>query len=385
MSKPASIRYPSMLMLGSAGRNAGKTELACSLIRRFASSREIVGVKTTAIDHLNGECPRGGKGCGVCTSLQGPFCITEETSGPPGKDTTRMLEAGAARVLWLRCLKSSLEQGAKALIKTIGEGAVSICESNSLRAALTPGAFIIVKDKASPGFKASAKQVLEYADRIVLSDGVSFDLDLARVRLMGNRWGIKEDAAAIVLAGGESNRMGREKGLLPVGGRPLIEHVAAQLSPHFDELIIGANTSSSYAFPGARLVSDARPGIGPLMGIYSCLQASRNHTNVVVACDIPDVPMPLLRRMIELSRDCDAVIPTRGEGIFEPLFAVYNRTIIPALRGVLERGSRKISHVFGLARVRYIQLSAGFRLENLNTMRDYEDYLGRCKDGSLDL
>ena len=121
------IANPSMFMVGSAGRNAGKTELACALLRRFAQARQMVGVKTTAIDHMNGECPRGGEGCGVCTSLEGPFCITGETCGPPGKDTTRMLEAGAVSVLWLRCLKSHLERGARALIDAIGPNTVCVC------------------------------------------------------------------------------------------------------------------------------------------------------------------------------------------------------------------------------------------------------------------
>ncbi|MBN2207805.1 MAG: NTP transferase domain-containing protein [Candidatus Coatesbacteria bacterium] len=371
------IDYPSMFMVGSAGRNAGKTELACALIRRSCGSHELVGVKVTAVDEMNGECPRGGEGCGICTSLQASFCISEETTGPPGKDTTRMLEAGAARVLWLRCLKSHLEQGARALIQAIGRDTVCVCESNSLRRVLRPGAFIVVREKDSCELKASAEDVLEYADRVVISDGIRFDFDLQRVELLSNRWGIRENAAAIVLAGGASNRMGCDKSLLPVDGRPLIEHVAAQLAPHLDELIISTSDRSVHAIPGAKMVADAETGIGPLMGICTCLQASSKDTNAVVACDIPEVDVLLLRRMIALSEDCDAVIPTRGEGIFEPLFAVYNKSIIPAMRSLLERGSRKISDVFNHARVRYPEIGQTIELKNLNTMTDYRDYIRR--------
>ena len=371
------IANPSMFMIGSAGRNAGKTEFACTLLRRFARRRELVGVKVTAIDQMNGECPRGGEGCGVCTSLKGVLCITDETTGPPGKDTTRMLEAGAARVLWLRCLKSHLEQGAKTLIEAMGPDAVCVCESNSLRRVLKPGVFVIVKDKKSSGFKASAEDVLQYADRVVLSDGGQFDLDLDRVELQDNKWALKEDAAAIVLAGGDSGRMGCDKSLLPVDGRPMIQHITEQLAPHFSQVIVSANDPPQYEFLELPVIPDISPDSGPLMGIFSSLLASSMDVNAVVACDIPEINLPLLRRMIAVSEGFDAVIPTRGKGIFEPLFAVYNKSIIPAMRGVLARRSRKISHVFEHVHVRYLELGETPDLTNLNTMKDYEDYIAR--------
>ena len=362
-------------MVGSAGRNAGKTELACALLRRFAKAHDVVGVKVTAIDEMNGECPRGGEGCGVCTSLEGPFCITAETSGPPGKDTARMLEAGATRVLWLRCLKSHLELGARALIDAIGPDTVCVCESNSLRRVLKPGVFVIVKDKDSRGFKASAEDVLEFADRVVLSDSASFDLNLDRVELPGNRWALVEDATAVVLAGGASYRMSCDKCMLPIDGRPMAQHISQQLIPHFTEVIVSANDPQRYKFLNLPIVPDIAPGMGPLGGIFSSLLASSSDRNAVVACDIPEVNVPLLRRMIVLLKGFDAVIPKRGEGLFEPLFAAYDKSIIPAMRSLLDRGCRKVSDVLNHARVRHLELTEAFELKNLNTMMDYEDYV----------
>ena len=135
------IEQPNMLMIGSAGRNIGKTELACRLIRKFNPRIDIVGIKVTAIQEKGGKCPRGGEGCGVCTSLQGNYCITEERSGPPGKDTTKLLEAGAEKVYRLCVLKDHLEEGFVALMESIGDRAISICESNSLRQIVEPGLF----------------------------------------------------------------------------------------------------------------------------------------------------------------------------------------------------------------------------------------------------
>ena len=100
------INIPGMIMIGAGDRNIGKTEFACSLIRKFSSRRNIIGIKVTTIDETRGGCPHGGDGCGVCASLQGNFCITEETDSKPDKDTCRMLAAGATKVFWLRVLKS---------------------------------------------------------------------------------------------------------------------------------------------------------------------------------------------------------------------------------------------------------------------------------------
>ena len=70
------IKLDKMLMIGSAGSNVGKTELACALLNTFGKNHDIVGIKVTTIKDKDGQCPRGGEGCGVCSSLDGNFCIT---------------------------------------------------------------------------------------------------------------------------------------------------------------------------------------------------------------------------------------------------------------------------------------------------------------------
>ncbi|UCC99737.1 MAG: hypothetical protein JSW66_07605, partial [Phycisphaerales bacterium] len=91
-------------MIGSAGANVGKTELACAILRKFGERDNIIGIKVTTIDDKNGQCPRGGQGCGVCSSLDGVFCITEESDTCSEKDTSRLLTSGASRVFWLQVL-----------------------------------------------------------------------------------------------------------------------------------------------------------------------------------------------------------------------------------------------------------------------------------------
>ncbi len=113
-------------MVGAGDRNAGKTEFTCSLIRKFSSQHNIIGIKVTTIGEVKGNCPRGEVGCGVCPSLKGDFSITEETDSQSDKDTCRMLASGAARVFWLRALKTHLKEGIIALQDVVGDAANSV-------------------------------------------------------------------------------------------------------------------------------------------------------------------------------------------------------------------------------------------------------------------
>jgi len=181
-----------MLMIGAAGRNVGKTDLVCDIIAAFADSAQIVGVKVTTIDEKRGKCPRGGAGCGVCSSLDGDFCITEETDGPADKDTVRMLAAGAQRVFWLRVLKAHLHKACQALQQKIGAGVVSVCESNSLRLVARPDLFLMVQDQSSECYKPSAAGVRELADRVVLHNHGNVDLVVSDIYLEKHRWMLHE-------------------------------------------------------------------------------------------------------------------------------------------------------------------------------------------------
>lgn len=369
------LKIPGMLMIGSAGRKAGKTELACALIRKFSAGRKIIGVKVTAIAARDGTCPRGGKGCGVCSSLAGNFFISEETGALPHKDTARLLAAGAARVFWLRVLKSCLAEGSMALVDVMGRDALIVCESNSLRKVVEPGLFLIVAERGSREYKVSAASVRNYADRIVRFDGRKFDMDLNRISVGDGNWSLKEQATAIVLAGGESRRMGKNKALLPVNGRPMIEHVCAQLRNQFDQILVSADEAEKYAFLEWDVVRDRIPGWGPLMGMASALERSANDLNFVVACDMPDIDMTFARCLLSAARGYDAVVPRTGARLFEPLFAVYRKTVLRVMRDLLKAGERRIRPVFDHCRVKYIEWPNSKRPQNLNTLEEYKAYL----------
>lgn len=383
------IKLDNMLMIGSAGANVGKTELACAILRKHSKNRKIVGIKVTAVQEKNGQCPRGGTGCGVCSSLEGVFCITEEKSIDTDKDTSRLLAAGADSVFWLQVLKEHLLEGVTALLDMIGPDAVSICESNSLRQVVEPGLFLMAISHESRSWKDSARKVKHYADRIVVSDGEKFDLDISLIELIGDKWELRPDckpaktsATAIIMAGGASSRMGNDKTLLPVNGRPMIERVCDQLRGHFDQILISANEPDKLAFLGLEVVPDEIPGEGPLMGVASALEASSSELNFIVACDIPHIDIGCIEEMLALAdrSGADMVVPVTGKDKFEPLFAVYRKSVLEAARKLLASGGRKITDIFALCKVKYIDLHDADWLINLNTRAEYEKFTKEHSD-----
>jgi molybdopterin-guanine dinucleotide biosynthesis protein A len=367
------IKLDGMLMIGSAGANVGKTELACTLIKKFGKTSDITGIKVTTIRAKDGQCPRGGLGCGVCSSLDGDFCITEETGSKSKKDTVRLLAAGAKRVFWMRVLKKRLKEGLTALLDTIEPDAISICESNSLRQVVEPGLFIMVKARNLKSWKSSAWEVKEYADKIIITGPDGFDFDLNQIKLTGNKWTLKENATAIIMAGGGSSRMGIDKSMLQIKDRPIIEHIRDQLRGTFDQILISTNEAEKYAFLGCDCVPDKIPNQGPLMGIASALGASDNKLNFVIACDIPHIDIRFVRKMLAEAQAADMVIPTNGNGKHEPLFAIYNKSALKNIKQVLSSGKRKISDAFTQCKVKYINLGAK-QFINLNTTEEYEEF-----------
>jgi len=380
MLKNKMTKLDGMLMIGAAGANVGKTELACALIKKISKSTDVVGIKVTTIRVKDEQCPRGGQGCGVCSSLDGNFHILEETDSNSHKDTARLLAAGAKRVFWLRVMKKRLEEGLTALLNIIGPDAVSICESNSLRQVVEPGLFLIVKARNSKAWKSSARNVKQYADRIVVSgqgnhtgSPLRFDFDLEQIKLSDKKWVMQEKATAIILAGGDSSRTGVDKSMLLIKGRPIIEHICDQLRGTFAQILISADEVEKYAFLGCDCIPDKISGQGPLMGIASALGASANELNFVVACDIPHIDIRFVRKMLAEAQAVDMVIPVTGSDKYEPLFAIYNKSALKAMNKVLSSGKRKISDAFGHCKVKYINLKAK-QLTNLNTMAEYEEF-----------
>ncbi len=143
----------------------------------------------TAIKDRDGPCPRGNDdGCGVCSTVDENFLITEEKGLPVGKDTSLMVESGAVRVYWMRVLHEHLAEGVAELMRRVGSGAICIGESNSLRTVVEPDLFIIARDRKATSIKPSSRAVLHLAHRVVLSDTRGVDISLDDFDIEGGEW-----------------------------------------------------------------------------------------------------------------------------------------------------------------------------------------------------
>jgi len=186
--------------------------------------------------------------------------------------------------------------------------------------------------------------------------------------------------SAVVLAGGQSQRFGKEKSLLLVDQQPLLARTVQTLASLSDDIIVVTNEPARYEaldLP-VRFVPDERRGVGSLMGIYSGLKAARRPQALTVACDMPLLNLDLLRYMLGLVEGYDVVIPRMGD-LLEPLHAIYGRACLPAMARLLEQGRRQIVAFFPEVRVRYVQEDEIDRFDalhlsffNVNTPQDWE-------------
>jgi len=167
------------------------------------------------------------------------------------------------------------------------------------------------------------------------------------------------EITAIILAGGRSLRLGRNKALEAIGSKSLIEYIIERLGPLTNRFLIATSQGQSDlpVICDAEVLVDIYPGKGPLGGIYTGLLASGTSHNVVVASDMPFINIELLRYMIELSLDFDVVIPRLREGMIEPLHAVYSKNCLNNMKTQLEQGYLKISYLLDTVRVRYVEIA----------------------------
>lgn len=165
--------------------------------------------------------------------------------------------------------------------------------------------------------------------------------------------GVKLEACGVILAGGRSSRMGRNKALLTLGGEPLIQRLARRFSAWFPQVVIVTNSPEEYAFLGVPMVSDRVPGLGPLAGLEAGLRASRYQYAFFCAVDMPFINEALVRFMVQSAPGYDIVVPVVG-GEYEPMHAVYGRGCLPSISRNLEARRLRLISVFDDVRVREI-------------------------------
>lgn len=142
--------------------------------------------------------------------------------------------------------------------------------------------------------------------------------------------------SGILLAGGMSERMGREKGVMKIGDLFLYQYPLKVLENLCDEIIISTckNFYKALDFP---IVCDELEGIGPIGGIYTSLKASSNDLNIVLSYDMPLVSTELLEYLITQVEDYDMIVPALSPRRPEPLCAVYRKSMTGILKELVDQ------------------------------------------------
>jgi molybdenum cofactor guanylyltransferase len=153
--------------------------------------------------------------------------------------------------------------------------------------------------------------------------------------------------SGVVLCGGKSSRMGRDKAELAVGSRSLLEHAAALLAQLTPDVRLACGSQARYAELKLPLVLDRVADAGPLAGLESALASARPGLVIAIACDMPRLEASVLQALVDRahSGDLDVAMLCSERGL-EPLCAVWSTRMSGAVRAALDARQFKMTSVF---------------------------------------
>jgi molybdopterin-guanine dinucleotide biosynthesis protein A len=189
---------------------------------------------------------------------------------------------------------------------------------------------------------------------------------------------IYEYLTGIVLVGGASQRMGRNKAFLELNGRALIDIVVDRMAQMCAEVLVVAGDARPYDGLGVPVVEDRFRDVGVLGGLHAGIEAATHELTMAVGCDMPFLNPDLLRAFAGWATGFDVVVWRQGENV-EPLHAAYRRTCIPAMESVIRANRRRVISFFPQVRVRYVTTEEVIPFDpdlrsfrNINTPEEWE-------------
>lgn len=184
--------------------------------------------------------------------------------------------------------------------------------------------------------------------------------------------------SGIVLAGGQSSRMGTDKAALPWGESDLLNAQLNMLASVCEELIVVSTIPREILRHEVHLVADQFVGCGPLGGLEAGLAVARTEVCFVTACDMPFLNAGSIQYLVQAAELFDAAVPFVTGG-WHPLYAAYQTTCLPLIRSQLQAGRFRLSELLGSLRVRPVageelvafcpELSM---LQNINTPEEWQ-------------
>lgn len=206
--------------------------------------------------------------------------------------------------------------------------------------------------------------------------------------------------SAIVLAGGFSKRLGQDKGLINLAGKPLLTHVLDRIVGVVDETVVVVSSESQkrkyedLAKRNARIAVDKDKAQSPLIGALTGFENIHNEYLLLLPCDAPFVSDKIVSLLFDLCANRSAVIPKWPNRFIEPLQAVYHtKSAQAAAEGALEDGKMDLQSMIALLRgVRYVSTMVLQQIDsklltffNINTPDDLKkaEYLLKLKEHEL--
>jgi molybdopterin-guanine dinucleotide biosynthesis protein A len=188
---------------------------------------------------------------------------------------------------------------------------------------------------------------------------------------------IRDNVTGVILVGGQSRRMGRDKAFLQIAGKTLFEQVLAVFKASFDRIVLVGGRAERFAGYGIPVLPDIYPG-SALGGLYTGLWHAETEYIFVSSCDLPFPNRELLFYLCSLRDGFDAVVPNPAHG-FEPLFAAYEKSCLGPMREFLENGNFCAYAYYPQIRARYVRDAElahidrdGRSFLNVNTPEEFE-------------
>ena len=176
---------------------------------------------------------------------------------------------------------------------------------------------------------------------------------------------VNSEITGVVLAGGQSRRMGFNKAEAEVNGESMLNRMIEKLHEVTSTIFV---SSGSITYPDIFLpqIHDEFPDCGPLGGIYSTLKASTSMLNLIVSCDIPLISVSLLKYIVSKAEESEALLtlPVDSTGQQQILCAVYHKDIVPILKQQIDADQFKMKSILDLVPVEYITISKEHPLFN---------------------
>jgi len=175
--------------------------------------------------------------------------------------------------------------------------------------------------------------------------------------------------AAIILAGGQSKRMGRDKAFLEWRGQTFIQHLIDAVLPLTREVYLSGDSQKLKTL-GFKIITDEIQNTGPVVALASCFKKIKAKNVLVLSCDVPQISTQDLEILITANKtDYDAVFYTFNSKAM-PLVGVYNQRCFSVFIADMQAGERKLFNVLDKLKTQEIEYKGAGGLQNINTPQD---------------